>query len=199
MEKTEKIAKYYNEEHRFKHAIAILRKLALQTELRETFKWNFPTYTLNNSNILAICKFKNHFCIWFFNGVFLEDRQGRLINAQEGKTKAMRQWKFFSADEINAKEVSAYMHEAVENGKKGMKPAPEKRKKTMALPIPGPLKEALSKNQELKVAFDRLTPYRRRQYAEYIAQAKRAGTQSARLVKITPMILSGKGLNDAYR
>lgn len=198
MDNDEKVAKYYEEEHRFKEAIVVLRRLALKTELRETFKWNFPTYTIDGRNVLSICKFKHHFGIWFFNGVFLKDGKGRLVNAQEGKTKAMRQWKFFSLDDIDPQEIAVYMDEAVENQKKGMVAKPEKRKKA-PLQIPEMLREVLSKNQELQVAFDRLSPYRQKEYAEYIAHAKRASTQGSRLAKIVPMIVEGKGLNDAYR
>ena len=36
----------------------------------------------------------------FIKGVFLHDDYNKLINAQEGKTKAMRQWRFESIDEI---------------------------------------------------------------------------------------------------
>ena len=103
MEKSEKVAKYYEEDHQFKNAISELRDLVLKSELEETFKWSFPTYTINNKNVLSICKFKNHFGIWFFNGVFLKDEKGILENAQEGKTKAMRHWKFSSIEEIDKK------------------------------------------------------------------------------------------------
>jgi uncharacterized protein YdeI (YjbR/CyaY-like superfamily) len=37
---------------------------------------------------LGIGAFKNHFCLWFHQGVFLKDKQTLLINAQENKTNA---------------------------------------------------------------------------------------------------------------
>jgi len=73
MDKSEKVEAYFAEEHQYKKAIGNLRDLVLKTELQETFKWMFPTYTLANKNVLALCKFKGHFGIWFFNGVFLSD------------------------------------------------------------------------------------------------------------------------------
>ena len=44
-----------------------------------------------------------------------------------------------------------------------------------------------------------LSPGKRREYAEYIAEARREDTRNKRLEKIMPMILAGQGLNDRYR
>ncbi|AZQ58776.1 hypothetical protein EJ994_08140 [Maribacter sp. MJ134] len=198
MDKSEKIEAYYEEEHLFKEAITQLRELVIKTDLEETFKWMFPTYTLNGKNVLAICKFKGHFGIWFFNGVFLSDSKNVLENAQEGKTQAMRHWKFKSRDEIKEKMVSAYINEAIENERKGIRLAP-KKKQAIVVVLPKELKIAFENNPDLKKAFHTLSPSRQKEYAEYISGAKREQTKEARLLKIPPMILEGKGLNDKYR
>ncbi len=51
-----------------------------------------------------------------------------LINAQEGKTRAMRQWRFGSVDEIDKKLVLEYVQEAIQNQKDGKQIKPEKTK-----------------------------------------------------------------------
>ena len=94
MDRSEKLETYYEKEHPFKKGIAFLRELALKTKAKEDFKWSIPVYTLNGKNVFGICKFNNHFGVWFFNGVFLKDPKKVLENAQEGKTKGMRHWKF---------------------------------------------------------------------------------------------------------
>ena len=48
-------------------------------------------------------------------------------------------------------------------------------------------------------AFENLAPYKKREYAEHLSNAKREETRARRLEKIIPMILAGKGLNDRYR
>lgn len=120
MEKFEKVAAYYEKEHPFKEAIGMLRRVVKETKLVETYKWSFPTYTLNNKNILAICRFNNHFSLWFFNGVLLKDEHQVLENAQEGKTKAMRHWKFSTQKEIDASKVLSYLNEAIQLQEKGI-------------------------------------------------------------------------------
>lgn len=198
MDKSEKVEAYYSEEHPYKKAINQLRELVLKTALQETFKWMFPTYTLEGKNVLAICKFKCHFGIWFFNGVFLSDPKNILENAQEGKTQAMRHWKFKTLDEIQENLITAYINEAIANERKGIRLAP-KKKQPIVVVVPQELKTAFNNNTLLKKAFDTLSPSKQKEYAAYISKAKRQQTKEARLSKIIPLILDKKGLNDKYR
>ncbi len=198
MDKIEKVNAYYEQEHVFAKAIGMLRKLALTTEVEETYKWQFPTYTVNGKNVFAICKFKAHFGIWFFNGVDLSDPLGVLQNAQEGKTMAMRHWKFFEAAAIDQTQVLAYLQEAINNQKQGNITVAVKSKKPK-LAIPTLLKNALKTDTSLESAFKSLTPSKQNEYAEYITQAKQEKTKHTRLEKIKPLILEGKGLHDKYK
>jgi len=196
LEKSEKLEAYYAKEHPFKEGIAYLRAIALKTEAIEDFKWGIPVYTLDNKNVFGICKFKSHFGVWFFNGVFLKDPKKVLENAQEGKTKGMRHWKFQNLDKIDEKTVLGYMKEALENQKKGLEIKAEKSKKVT---IPELLKSELKKDSQLKAAFEKFTPYKQKEFSEYIAEAKQEKTKLRRLEKILPMIKEGIGLNDAYQ
>ena len=83
-----------------KKALIRLREIILSTGLIETIKWGSPVYTLNGKNIAGIGAFKSYFGIWFFQGALLQDLQKNLVNAQEGKTKALRQWRFKSIQEL---------------------------------------------------------------------------------------------------
>ncbi|MEM7382336.1 MAG: YdeI/OmpD-associated family protein [Bacteroidota bacterium] len=196
MSTAEKIEAFYAKEHSYKEGIAVLRELALKTELEETYKWNFPVYTLNGKNVLGICAFKSHFGVWFFNGVFLSDPKGVLENAQEGKTKSMRHWKFLTEKDIDKAGVLAYMQEAQENQRKGISLSPGPKKETV---IPQELSVALNKDSMLKALFDKLAPYKQREFCEYISEAKQEKTKQTRLDKILLMIAEGISLNDKYR
>ncbi|MCW5517549.1 YdeI/OmpD-associated family protein [Muriicola sp. Z0-33] len=193
----EKIEAYFAKEHPFKEGIATLRKIALKTNMGETLKWGSPVYTVDGKNVLGILAFKNHFGIWFFNGVFLSDPKNVLENAQEGKTKAMRHWKFTANDAIDQAAVLAYINEAIENQKKGLVVKAEKNTKKIIVPVL--LKEAFAKNKSMQSKFETLSPGKQRDYCEFISTAKQEKTKLTRLEKITPMILDGVGLNDKYR
>lgn len=188
---------YFEKEQPYKSEIAVLREIALSTELVETVKWGAPVYTVNNKNVMGIMAFKSHYGLWFFNGVYMSDPENVLENAQEGKTKAMRHWKFYSGDSIDKSLVREYMLEAIENQKRGLELKPERKKSGTS--IPELLQNALDSNSELKSNFEGLTPYKQREYCEYIDTAKQEKTKSARLEKILPMIAEGIGMNDKYR
>jgi uncharacterized protein YdeI (YjbR/CyaY-like superfamily) len=65
--------------------------------------------------------------------------------------------------------------------------------------LPLELKHAFDKDPLIKDAFYNLTPFKQREYAEYVGEAKREETRRKRLEKCLPMIHAGKGLNDRYR
>lgn len=193
----EKIEAYYAKEQPFKEGIARLREIALKTKMGETLKWGSPVYTVEEKNVLGIMAFKKHFGIWFFNGVFLSDPKNVLKNAQEGKTKAMRHWKFFANNAIEPAVVLAYMEEAIENQKKGLVVKAERN--TKKIEVPSLLNGALIRNKTMMAKFESLSPGKQRDYCEYISTAKQEKTKLSRLEKIKPMILEGVGLNDMYR
>ena len=120
-----------------------------------------------------------------------------LVNAQDGKTKALRQMRFTAESEIDEKTVTKYLKEAIENQMAG-------REIKSAVPVkkviaPLELKNAFSKHQKLQTCFEALTPGRQKEYAEYISSAKQDDTRIRRLDKCIPMILAGVGLHDKYK
>ena len=58
--------------------------------------------------------FKSYFGLWFHQGVTLKDEASVLINAQERKTKALRQWRMTSVKDIKPAIVKRYLKEAIE-------------------------------------------------------------------------------------
>jgi uncharacterized protein YdeI (YjbR/CyaY-like superfamily) len=51
----------------------------------------------------------------------------------------------------------------------------------------------------LSQAFESLSRAKQREYADHVSSAKREETRKNRVLKIIPLILNGKGLNDQYR
>ena len=176
--------------------ITSLREMLRSTELKETIKWGGPVYTVNGKNVIGIGAFKNHCALWFFQGALLKENTALLQNAQEGKTKALRQIRFEKGDEIPANSLRKYALEAIQNQKEGkeIKPARDKE-----VEIPSLLETAFENDSNLKKAFFELTPGKQREYCEYISEAKREATKLSRLEKITPMIKAGQGLHDKYK
>ena len=178
--------------------LELLKAIIDKTELIETNKWGGCVYVdSNNRNVIGVGGFKKFFTLWFFNGAFLKDEKKHLINANEGVTKSLRQWRFTSKDEINEKEILSYILEAIDNEKLGKITKPEKTKSEII--IPPLLQNELDIDDQLKDAFLNFSPYKQKEFIEYIDTAKREETKISRIEKIKPMILDNIGLNDKYR
>ncbi len=180
-------------------ALNALREIIHRTELEETVKWGMPGYTFNNKNVVGISAFKSYVGLWFHQGVFLKDHAQKLVNAQEGKTKAMRQWRFHSLAEVEANKafILSYLEEAIQNQKLGLEIKPER--KTDAVSVPEELEKELKANEKLNQAFETLATGKKREYTDYITEAKREETKAKRLEKIIPLIHAGLGLHDKYK
>ena len=176
--------------------LTILRDLACSTGMEEAIKWGIPVYSYKGKNVLGISAFKSYAGLWFYQGALLPDEKKVLMNAQEGKTKAMRQWRFGPGEKIPKPTVLRYMQEAMKLVDDGKEIKPEKNK---ALEIPAELQQALAGNKALQQAFGSLSLSHKREYADYIAEAKQAVTRERRLEKVTGMILNKTGLHDHYR
>ncbi len=181
----------------WKDSLILLREIFQSTCMEETIKWGVPVYMSEGKNIAGMACFNSYTGIWFYQGALLSDKSKKLVSAQEGKTKALRQWRFSSIDEImnNEDTIRQYIYESIENVRKGIEIKPVTN---TPVNVPDELAEALKNDQQLTQKFDTLTLSKKRDFSEYIAAAKRMETKKARLEKIIPMIMKGEGLNDKY-
>ena len=176
--------------------LMILRDLLISTELSETIKWGAPCYSINGKNVIGLGAFKAYVAIWFFHGALLKDDANVLINAQEDKTKALRQLRFQSADELDAELLMDYINQAIENEKQQKRVKVSRPKSVTIAPE---LKEAFEEDSGLEMAFKNFSPGKQREFLNYVMGAKQAKTRQSRLTKIIPMIKQNVGLNDKYR
>ncbi len=185
---------FFDKDSQWQQAYGQLRKVVLDCGLTETLKWGNPCYMYGDSNIVLIHGFKEYCALLFFKGVLLNDPDGILIR-QTKNVQAARQLRFTNAREISklAKTIKAYIYEAIEVEKAGLK---VKLKKSSEFEMVKEFKTRLDKKPALKKAFEALTPGRQRAYLLYFSQAKQAKTREERVEKSIAQILDGKGLND---
>lgn len=196
MSDSEKVATYISRHFKWTDELQQLRDIFQKTELKEEIKWGSPTYTLNGKLVAGMAAFKNHYALWFHQGVFLKDLQKQLVNAQEGITKALRQWRFEKGDPIDESLVLQYIHEAIQNSLAGKELKPQRKE---GVTIPPLFSGIFKKDPSFEKSFKKLSPGKQREYAAYLTEAKRDATRQSRLEKILPMIKEGKGLYDAYK
>ena len=173
-----------------------LRDILRSTELKEEVKWGAPCYTYDGKNVVGVGAFKSYFGLWFHQGALLTDKKAVLINAQEGKTRALRQWRMTAAVDIKPAIIKSYVREAIQHTREGRIIKPDRAKPVV---MPPKLSKALRRQKGASAAFRELRPGLQREYADYVADAKRDDTKLRRIEKILPMITSGIGLHDKYR
>lgn len=191
------VSQYIIDNDKWTQELNLLRSVLLELPFDETIKWSAPVYVYKGKNILGIAAFKNYCGLWFFQGHFLKDKAKVLVNAQEGKTKAMRQWRFYKLDEINITLLKQYALEAIQNSEEGKEL--KSKRNTKPLIIPEELQVELDNNLKLNDAFNQFTLSKKREFSDHISEAKRTATKTKRLEKIIPMILNGVGLHDKYK
>lgn len=185
-----------NREEQWQEEIHRLQSIIEKAGLVPALKWGIKVYTYKGKNVVSALGFKNYFSLWFYNGVFLSDPYHKLVNAQEGVTKALRHWRFQDSGEIDEEKILEYIREAIRNEELGKVWKPEKSGEIL---IPEFFQQKLDKAEKLNEAFEALSPFKKKEFIEYLETAKREETQIARMEKIIPMILEGIGLNDKYR
>lgn len=195
MKSSKSVEEYIESNEHFRDELQRLREIILKTGMEETVEWGGPVYMVDGKNVAAIGSFKNHYALWFYNGALLKDEEKVLISGTEGKTKALRQWRFSNGDAFDEKKITNYLMEAAENQRQGkeIKMAPKEEV------IPPQMKKFFEGDKELEELFNKLTRGKRIEYGEYIAEAKQDHTKIKRMEKIIPMIKEGKGLHDKYK
>ena len=171
-----------------------LRTIILETGLDEDLKWGHPCYALNGTNVVLMHGFKDYCALLFFKGALLKDPKKILVQQTEN-VQAARQIRFTSVEKIIKMRATlkAYIKEAIEVEKKGLKVV---LKKTKEFSMPEEFQSKLNANAALNKAFYALTPGRQRAYLLYFSSAKQTATREARIKKYAPQILKGKGLDD---
>jgi uncharacterized protein YdeI (YjbR/CyaY-like superfamily) len=185
---------FFSQAPKWQAELAELRRIVLDCQLTEAFKWGKPCYTFQKGNVVILQGFKEYCALLFVKGALLEDADGILI-AQTEHTQAARQIRFTSVRDIAKMEplLKAYIREATEVEKAGLKVS---FKETTAFDTPEEFQSKLDQVPALKTAFEALTPGRQRAYLLHFSAPKQSKTRASRVEKCMQQILNGKGLND---
>ena len=172
-----------------------LRRIALEAGLTEEFKWYQPCYTHAGGNVLILGSFKTFCTAGFFKGVLLDD-PGGLLTAAGANTRSARIVRITSVEQVLEREAALrkLIAQAMRLEEKGVQV--DFAQDRDATPVPPELEEALAEDPELKLAFEALTPGRRRAYLIHFNGAKKPETRLARISKCRDRILAGKGWNE---
>ena len=95
------------------------------------------------------------------------------------------------------KEMTAYIKKAMKLNEEGIGKVKAKKARP-ELPVPPELAAALAKNKKARANFEAFSPSHRRDYNEWIGEAKREETRAARVKQAVEWIGEGKPRNWKY-
>ncbi|HET6254254.1 MAG TPA: YdeI/OmpD-associated family protein [Puia sp.] len=164
----------------------------------ETVKWGMPFFEYSGGLLCNMAAFKQHCAFGFWNASLLKDPGG--IVQVKNKTSMGHFERITSLKDLPAdKAVLALIKEAGKLNEQGIKkPAPKKESKP-ELPVPPALAAALKKNKKAKTFFDQMPPSHRREYIEWITEAKTEPTRDKRIATTVEWLTEGKSRNWQYK
>jgi uncharacterized protein YdeI (YjbR/CyaY-like superfamily) len=170
-------------------------------KVQETIKWGFPHFDYHGSILCSMASFRQHCAFSFWLGAMMKDPAG-LLEAVGTKTSMGHLGKITSANDLPAKKILAqYVKEAmslIDKGetKKVVKSATAK--KAAEAKVPDYFIAALKKNKMALAAFKKFSNSHRKDYVNWITEAKTEATRGKRMRMALEWLAEGKSRNWKY-
>ena len=142
-------------------------------EVEETMKWSFPNF-MYKGMLCNMASFKEHCSFGFW-------KQSLILGEKNGKAaEGMGSFgKITKVSELPSKKVMAgYIKEAMKLNETGVKKPGPAKKAPRDVTVPDILASALNKNAKARATFDGFSPSHKREYIEWITEAKTDATAS---------------------
>lgn len=167
-------------------------------ECVETMKWNFPHFLYKGDILCSMAAFKQHCAFGFWKEKLMVKSSNLLTD--KGKTAMGDFGKISCIQDLPSKKVlKACIQEAMDLNEKGIKLSkPVQKIPDSAIVIPDDFQRALNKNALAKKNFNAFSNSHKREYINYILEAKRDATRLARIQKSIEMLSEGKSQNSKY-
>ena len=155
-------------------------------------KWNAPAFTLGGKILLMMAAFKAHAALNFWRGQELRgDKASAQAMGQFGRLTSI-------ADLPPDEELDALIRKAAALARSA--PAPRKAKHR---PRPAPamhpdFESALARTPRARAALEGFPPSARRDYLEWVAEAKQEATRAKRIATAVEWLSEGKRRNWKY-
>jgi uncharacterized protein YdeI (YjbR/CyaY-like superfamily) len=151
-------------------------------EAEETIKWGMPHFMVAGKNVIGLAAFKAHASVVIHH----EERMGEGMGAL-GKLASLADLP--PDDELIARFQARQAALAAPKTKRVPKPE---------LPVPPAFAAALDEAPAARATFDAFAPSHRREYVEWIADAKREETRDKRIAQAVEWLAEGRKRNWKY-
>jgi uncharacterized protein YdeI (YjbR/CyaY-like superfamily) len=163
-------------------------------DVEETMKWSFPHF-MYKGILCSMAAFKEHCSFGLWKSSLIVEKAGDDVEkgmGQFGRITAL-------SDLPSKKILSGYIKEAMKLNDTGVKsPTRSKLKTPRDVVVPDDLRSALQKNKKALATFEKLSPSHKREYIEWITEAKTEATRTRRLETAIEWMAEGKPRNWKY-
>ena len=159
----------------------------------ETTKWSMPFFDYHGP-LANMSAFKEHAAFGFWKGALVVGR-----GSGDDERAMGRFGRITSVKDLPPKnELVALIRKAAKLNEEGVK-IEKKKVPRPELPVPAELAAALAKNKKARANFEAFPPSHKREYNEWIGEAKREETRAARVAQAIEWIAEGKSRNWKYQ
>jgi uncharacterized protein YdeI (YjbR/CyaY-like superfamily) len=166
-------------------------------DVEETMKWSFPHF-MYRGMLCSMASFKQHCAFGFWKGSLLVGGGADGADGADGAEPAEDAMGQFGritslADLPDDDTLTGYVHAAMRLNEQGV-PSPTRTKKEPRpeLATPSYLTEALASHTAAQETFERFSPSQRREYVEWLTEAKTDATRQKRLATTLEWLAEGK-------
>ena len=172
------------------HLRATLHAACPQVE--ETIKWSMPAFYYKGRPLANVAAFKAHAAFGFW--------QHQLVTESPREKDAMGSFGRLTslADLPDEATLTALIGKAMALIDSGVTPARKAAAPKAEIPMPDDLATALSGNAAARATYDAFSPSCRREYLEWVTEAKRPETRARRIGQAVEMMAEGKKRNWKY-
>jgi uncharacterized protein YdeI (YjbR/CyaY-like superfamily) len=158
-------------------------------DVQETLKWSVPHFDYKGV-LCGMAAFKQHCNLIMWKGALIA---GNDAGDEKGHFRNITSLSDLPPDRT----MKALLRKAAELNEQGVKTRRTPKEKK-PLRVPAELKSALRKNKKAAAAFENFSPSQKRDYADWITEAKGADTRQRRLQTAVEWIAEGKSRNWKY-
>lgn len=166
-------------------------------EVEEKIKWGFPHFDYKGM-MCSIASFKMHCAFGFWKASLMKDKT--LIANAESETAMGHYGKITSLKDLPSdKKIIAHIKEAMMLNEKGIKlPAKKVTAVNNETLVPDYFLKQLKKNKKAFTTFEKFSPSHKREYIEWITEAKTDETKNRRMQTAIEWMVEGKSRNWKY-
>jgi uncharacterized protein YdeI (YjbR/CyaY-like superfamily) len=162
-------------------------------KITENIKWSMPAFEYKGL-VCGFAAFKQHCTFGFWKQSLLEQGAFSDVKTAMGSFGRLTSRKDLPSDEVLIKLI----RQAVELNENGVKVDKKKPAAKKELVVPDYLTAALKKNKAAQKTFDNFPPSCRKEYVEWITEAKTEPTREKRLAQTLEWLAEGKRRNWKY-